>query len=238
MGSIESVERYLRAHVALTAPEQRAPPNTVHAFVTISRQAGAGGHSLADRLIERFDAHSDTELFGGWGVYDQRLCEIVAADPRMKEAFDSLVAEEYRSAADDFFRQVIAPTVDQDAVMARVFEVIHAVASTGNAVILGRGGSHVTDGLAHGVHIRLVAPEHVRLERLMALNGIGERAARDLARDLDANRARLVKARFKADIDDPLCYDAIWNTGSATIDEIADAVIVTVRHRATAPRPA
>lgn len=236
MGSLEIVERYLRAHLAqLTAVGDVPARNDAHAFVTISRQAGAGGHSLAERLVTRFEEEPE-EVFQGWAVYDQRLCEIVAEDPKMKSALDSLLAEEYRTPAGDFFRQVIAPTVDQDVVMARVFEVVRAVASTGKSIIVGRGGSQVTRDIPHGVHLRLVAPESVRLERLAERDGIDVKTARERARKLDAGRARLHKLRFGVDIDDPLGYDAVWNTAAADIDEIADAVLALVRDRARTPR--
>jgi cytidylate kinase len=198
--------------------------------VTISRQAGAGGHTLAQRLIERFN-EQDHELFAGWQVYDQRLCEIVAEDPKMEASLDSLLSEEYRTAAGDFFRQVIAPTIDQDVLMARVFEVIRAVAATGKGVIIGRGSSQVTKDLPYGVRIRLVAPEALRLDRLMELHGIDRRAARQQAKRIDQHRARLLQARFGVDIDDPTNYDAIWNTGSASIDEISSTVLTLILHR-------
>ncbi len=238
MGSMEIVERYLRAHMAQLTNVGDAPSRDgEHAFVTISRQAGAGGHSLADRIIELFDSQ-DSELFNGWKVYDQRLCEIVAQDPVMKKELDSLLAEEYRTPAGDFFRQVIAPTVDQDVLMARVFEVIRAVAATGKAVIVGRGGARVTADVPYGVHLRLIAPEEVRLQRIMERDGTDRQTARDRARRLDANRARLHKVRFMVDIDDPTGYDAVWNTGSAGIDEIADAVFTLVLNRAGPKRRA
>lgn len=236
MSEYQHVERYLRARMRELDRPTAAPQLPEHAFVTISRQAGAGGHSVARRLVELFDEQDD-ELFAGWQVYDQRLCEIVAEDPKMKTELDSLLSEEYRSAASDFFRQVVAPTVDQDVLMARVFEVMRAVAATGKGVIVGRAGSRVTRDLPFGVHLRLVAPEETRLSRLMELNDIDHRTARQQARRIDQHRARLLQARFGTDIDDPTNYDTVWNTGSASIDEIAVSVMTMVTLRVRAPRP-
>lgn len=235
MGEYEHVERYLRARMRELDRPARDAGHHEHAFVTISRQAGAGGHSLAHRLVELFDEQND-ELFAGWQVYDQRLCEIVAEDPKMEKELDTLLSEEYRSAASDFFRQVVAPTVDQDVLVARVFEVIRAVAATGKGVIVGRAGSQVTRDLPYGVHLRLVAPEEMRLARLMELHDIDQRTARQQAKRIDQHRARLLQARFGADIDDPTGYDAVWNTGSATIDEIATSVLTLLTTRVRAPR--
>lgn len=232
---MENVERYLMARLREVGRPGRPSEHREHGFVTISRQAGAGGHSLAHRLVDLFEEQHD-ELLSGWQVYDRRLCEIVAEDPKMEKALDSLLAEEFHSPAADFFRQALAPTVDQDALLARVFEVIRTVAATGKGVIVGRGGARVTRDLPNGVHIRLVAPEEVRLERLMQLDDIDRRTARQQAKRIDQHRARLIQVRFGADIDDPTGYDAVWNTGSVTIDEIAMSVLTLLLTRARAPR--
>ena len=214
----------------------RDVPSRPNGFVTISRQAGALGHSLAHRLVERF-GEEDDEVFSCWQVFDQRLCEIVAEDPKMAKALDSLLAEEYHTPASDFFRQAIAPTVDQDVLIARVFEVVRTIAATGRAIIVGRAGSEVTRDLPHGVRIRLVAAHDVRVDRLMELNGVDRREAAREAKRIDQHRARLLQARFGIDIDDPLSYDVVWNTGSATVDEIADATVMLVRARLGTLRP-
>jgi cytidylate kinase len=230
--SLERVERYLQAQMDTlhrTAVSRTAVSH--HGFVTISRQAGAGGHSLAEALSVAFDAEGDRSMFGGWQVFDQKLCEITARDPRFAPALDSLLGEEYRSPARDFFHQVMRATIDQDVVMARVFEVVRSLAVVGKSIIVGRGGSEVTRELAGGVHLRIIAPLEQRTRRMMQLDDVDERTARATIRRLDADRARLVRAHFDADIDDPTLYDAVWNTGSASVAEIASATVTLLRHR-------
>jgi len=50
--------------------------------------------------------------------------------------------------------------------------------------------------------------------------------------DADRDRARLVRDYFNADIDDPLQYDAVWNTSTAPIDFIAAALVEMIRLKA------
>ncbi|MDH5294124.1 MAG: cytidylate kinase-like family protein [Acidimicrobiia bacterium] len=233
MSQVENLERYLRAHLAAVSSGREVGNGGVAPFITISRQAGAGGRALADRLVEVFESYSE-DLFSGWQVFDRRLCELVAEDPKMSQALDSLLAEEYHSAAGAFFRSAFAP--DQDVVMARVFEVVRSVAFAGKAVIVGRAGSQVSRDLDQGVHIRLVAPMRVRVQRIALRDGLDERSARELTRRTDAHRARLLKARFDVDIEDPTNYDVTWNTDAADLDEVAAAVATLVRNRAGSPR--
>ncbi|MEE8457240.1 MAG: cytidylate kinase-like family protein [Acidimicrobiia bacterium] len=234
MSRVEDIDRYLRAHFAAERRPVPTPTDPrVHPFVTISRQTGIGGHALADAMLDVFESQEDVDVFEGWKVYDRSLCEIVAKDPRFSRSLDSLVEEEYRSKANDFFHQMLRSTADQSMVMNRVFLVVRAVAGMGRAIIVGRGGSHVTADMPQGISLRIVAPEDVRIARAMELHGFSEREARAGARKRDADRARLLRARFGADIDDPTGYDVTWNIRDVTFEGISEATAALVRCRAT-----
>ena len=236
MRYIEGIDLFLRAQMAAEEAQRTTEPRP-HPFVTISRQAGAGGHSLASAILEAFAEHEDRDLFGGWKVFDQRLCEIVAEDPRYASSIDAMQEEEYRSRTDEFFRQMMGTQLHQDVVMNRVFRVVRALATLGKAVIVGRGGSQVTKGMPNRVALRLVAPEDHRVHRLMEIHDLDERAARDLMKKRDTHRARLLKTNFQVDVGDPTNYDATWNTATVSYDDIAAAVVVLVEQRVT-ERPA
>jgi Cytidylate kinase-like family len=230
---VEDIDRYLRAHFSAEKTSKAATPEPVrHPFVTISRQAGTGAHALGQAILDAFGRQDDTELFGGWQVYDRTLCEIVAKDPRFAGSLDSLLEEEYRTKTDDFFHVMLRSTVDQSMVTERVFLVVRTIARMGKAIIVGRGGSHVTKGLAQGISLRMVAPEDFRVARAMEALGLSEREARAGARKRDADRARLMRANFGVDIEDPTGYDMTWNIASASYEEIAGAAAVLVRSRA------
>ena len=232
MAHIESIEGYLRAQVAeRRAAEQKALRPREQPFVTISRQAGAGGHSLAKAMIEVFERQDDSELFTGWQIFDQKLCEIVARDPRYERSMNSLLTEKYRTRTNEFFHQIFQSTIDQDIVMDQVFRVVRALASIGKAIIVGRAGSEVTRDMRFGIAIRLVAAEDVRIPRVMRTYDLDERRARDEARKIDSHRARLLKQHFGVDINDPTHYDVTWNTGTVPFETIAEATAAAIRHR-------
>lgn len=212
-------------------PEPSRVESRVRPFVTISRQTGTDGHGLADTMLAIFSEQEDTELFNGWRVYDRSICEMVVQDQRFAGSLDLLVEEEYRSRANDFFQQMLRSTADQTMVMNRVFVVVRALAGMGKAIIVGRGGSHVTRDMPRGVSLRIVAPEDVRIARAMEVRGLTEKEARAGSRKRDADRARLVRSHFSADIDDPVGYDVTWNVGSASFEEISHATASLVRSR-------
>ena len=230
MNRLVAIERYLGGHTpdAGTPGEAGARPRP---FVTISRQAGAGGHLLADTLVDLFSRQDDEWLFGGWQVFDRQLCEIVADDPAHTASLSSLLAEEYRTKTDEFFRQLLGQSIDQDLLMHRVFRVVGAVASIGKCIIVGRAGSEVTRHLDTGISVRLVAPEEARIRGVMDYYELDEREARDRARKLDGSRSRLLKKHFRVDIDDPTRYDLVWNTERASVAMLGEALMGALRHK-------
>jgi len=232
MSPVNPIERFLHGH-AYGAKGSSGASSAVRPFVTISRQSGAGGHSLANVLIERLHQQPDKDLFGEWEMFDQKLVAMVADDPDLRVSVEALLGEEYRRASDDFFRQLLTSTTHQDIVMDRVFRLVRVLAEVGKAVIVGRAGSEVTRGLGPSVAVRLVAPEEVRVQRMMDLHDVNEKRATELIDKSDNGRARLLKRHFRVDIDDPLLYDAVWNTATASFESIADSIIVMLQERAS-----
>ncbi|MCP5419966.1 MAG: cytidylate kinase-like family protein [Gammaproteobacteria bacterium] len=211
-----------------------APKATALPFVTISRQAGAGGHRLAEALVAIMEREENHALFQGWQVCDQQLCEKLAQDPHLQVSMDSLLAEEYRAQIHTFLSSLLGTQSDQNQVARKLFENIRALARVGKVIIVGRAGSQVTRELPLGVHVRLVAPENQRLKRMAGLLGKPEAEAHRIMNQQDTDRTRLLKSFFHADIDDPLLYDCVWNTGLAPFEAIAAAIITLVKQRISA----
>jgi cytidylate kinase len=227
-----TIEGYLKTRQAEMPLQSGAHP-VIRPFVTISRQAGAGGHSLAEALLKVFTDQADAELFGGWQVFDRKLCEIVAANPAYEGSMESLLAEEYRTKTEELLRQLMGTSLDQDRLMFYVFRVVTAVASIGKSIIVGRAGSELTREMQAGVSVRLVAPEEYRIRGVMEHYGINdEGAARIRAKKLDTSRARLLKSHFGVNIDDPERYDVVWNTARVPMQTIAESVALMLRTKA------
>lgn len=203
-------------------------------FVTISRESGAGGHTLAEALLRVMERESDSDLFKGWQICDQQICETLSQDPRLAVSMQSLLTEEYRSQVEQFVLSLLGTQTDQNLVYKEVFEMIRSFATVGKVIIVGRGGSQVTRGVGIGVHLRLVAPESVRLQRMKMRLGKGEEEVKRIVRKQDQDRMRLVKTFFHLDINDPLLYDATWNTATVSFESIAESIVVVIKQRVKA----
>lgn len=228
MVDMDRLTAYLAA-AAHQRPQNRQEPT--EPFITISRQAGASGRSLATALLEAMKADG-RPLFLGWHAFDDELCEVVATDPKLSVLADSLIDEKFRGSFEDYLARSIAGLTPQMAVFKKIFETVRGLAAGGKAIIVGRAGRHVTRDLEAGVHIRLVAPRPMRRSMVMKRYGLDEREAEKKMAALDESRRKLVKDYFSKDIDDPLLYDAVFNVGAMPIETAARMILQLAAERA------
>lgn len=227
MNHLKLIHEYLRDRSSL----KDIPPSG-HPFITISRQAGAGGHLLAYVLMTDFLKFKDGELFQGWHVFDKDLCEIVAEDPSLQNSMESLVTERYKPALREFIDGLLTGDSSQYRHYKKTFEVVRVLALLGKVIIVGRAGACVTRDMPRGIHIRLAAPEPTRIRWMMKKLQIEKNKAADLVNEQDRDRRRMLRTFFDKDIDDPVLYDAVWNTERTSPHEISAAVIEMMRFRA------
>ncbi len=200
-------------------------------FITISRQYGAGGHELANAILDEMRLYPGIPELQGWNVFDKEICQMVADNPNLRVPLSNLLNEEYLSQTESFLAEVLMGQSSQDAVYRKVFEVIHSLASVGKVILIGRGGSCITPKLPMGVHLRLVSSLETRLRWIMDQNRIQRREAKKILMEKDRGRKKLLQEHFGRDINDPLLYDAVWNTDTVPVEEIAKSAVSLVKYR-------
>jgi cytidylate kinase len=199
-------------------------------IVTVSREFGAGGSELACRLGERL----------GWPALDDevacrcaaRLQLDTAAVARLREHSPTLLA---RLTAALLVAPPEASGIDSthllriDAIAEAAFESIMEAAQRLPLIFVGFGTQCIFADRQDAMHVRLVAPLEIRVERLRARFGWDAATAATKARRMDDDRRRYVQRYFHRDVLDPLLYDMQINTGRTTIDEAAALVEQLVR---------
>lgn len=203
---------------------------TGYPFITISRQAAAGGHLLSQVIMTDFLRLSG-DLFKGWHVFDREICELVATDSTLRTTMEQLVNERYHSEFAEFMDGLFSGKSQQYMTLKKTFHIVRILASIGKVIIVGRAGNCVTRNLGAGVHLRIVAPESHRVLWMMKKLRVDKREAQKMIKKQDAERRRMTRTFFDADIEDPLLYDATFNSTTVRMHEISHAVIEIIKHR-------
>jgi cytidylate kinase len=200
----------------------------VRRAVTISRQAGCGALAVAEKLARYLQEHSSKHA-ASWKVFDRNLMEKVLEDHDLPARLSQFLPEDRVSFLEDIMADLLQTYPPSQTVVRQTTETILKLASVGNVILIGRGGNIITARLPNMFHVRLVAPLEERIEHSHESYGMTRTEARKFCLREDSGRERYLKKYFRADINDPILYHLIINTGLVGYDDaakiIGDAVL-------------
>lgn len=180
--------------------------------VTISRQAGCGALAVAEKLACYLQEHSPKNA-RSWTVFDRNLMEKVLEDHDLPPRLAQFLPEDRVSYLEDIMADLLQTYPPSQTVVRHTIETILKLASLGNAILIGRAGNVITSRLPNMLHVRLVAPLEERIEYSRKTYGMTKIEARKFCLTKDSCRERYLKKYFHADINDPLLYHMVINTG-------------------------
>jgi len=204
---------------------READPGRTLSFITLSRDAGNGGVAVANGLADRL----------GWRVFDSEIVEYIAQRSSVHKDMISTLDESAR----DFITDAVMALVNamehreygSSDYREALFSTMAAIAQHGEAVILGRGGNIVLEGVKESLRVRLIAPQPVRVARVAEDLSISAAEAEKLIRLTDRERRSFIKKQFDRDIEDPCLYDLIINTAGMTTGEVVSMIWQAARIR-------
>jgi len=195
--------------------------------ITISRQAGSGGHTLAEKLAEYLHAQNP-ETENPWTVFDRNLVQKVLEDHHLPSRLSRFMPEDRVSEITDTMDELFGLHPPSWLLVRKVSETILHLAQLGHAILIGRGANIITGKMPNILHIKLVGSLHKRAQRLQELNNLTAKEALKLAASEDLARQRYVKHFFGKNIDDPLLYHMVLNTDLLSFDEAARMILSDV----------
>ncbi|MFT3781008.1 MAG: cytidylate kinase-like family protein [Nibricoccus sp.] len=198
-------------------------------FITISRQAGSGGSSLACLLGRKLNALASENVT--WRIFEGNLIARMLEENHLPTRVARFLPEERIPEVRASIGELVGLHPNLWDLVQKTNKTIRQIALAGHAIFVGRGANFATADLAHGTHVRLVAPAEHRARYLAQRYNISESEARVLNARCDAARRGYVKANFGADTNDSCAYDMVINTAEVSLDEAADLVIAHIaRH--------
>jgi cytidylate kinase len=213
-------EWYLREKGAREkAGETTGSTPRVLPVITISREFGAGGHTIGERVAR--------ELGDNWQVWDREIIEAISQSAKAATEMVAALDEHTHSWIEEMVYAIFAqPMMETFAYRRHLAQVLLALAQQGHMVIIGRGANFV---LREALNVRLRASEAYRVQDTMHREHIGHDQAVRRVHHVDAERAEFVRAVFQRRIDDPDAYDLIVRTDALGVEASVASVVAAAR---------
>ena len=187
------------------------------AVITFSRQVAALGDEVAGALAEKLGYKFITRK-----EIEKRIVELGFPENKMPK-FDE--------RKPGFFASL---TKDRDEYLNYAQYAILEAAEKKNVVIIGRGAFAVLQGVPNNIAIRLIADEATRIDRLRKEFNWDEKQALQRIQESDTNRAGFHSSFYNVDIEDPVNYHAVLNTGLLSLEQAVDVIAELVEKKITA----
>lgn len=213
-------------------PKGRKPApkaDTVFKSVTISREAGSGGNSVAENLVANLQRTNRKDA-RPWTMFDRNLVDRVLEDHHLPARLAKFFPEDRLTELQDIMDEVFGLRPGSWKLVEQASETILQLAALGGAVIVGRGANLVTRRLPDVLQVRLVGSLEIRARRLAETRGMTRKSALDYIHKEDVGRRRYVKKYFGEDIDDPQLYHITLNTDLVSIEDTTNTLTRIVQN--------
>jgi cytidylate kinase len=182
------------------------------AIITVSRQCFSLGDEIAKNVADDlgYDFIDKQRIGGALAQLGLPAAEMDRFDEKKPSVWDTLATHHtkflflMRAAIYDFARK-------------------------NDTLILGRGAQVLLKDLPGTLHVRIVAPMQVRLERLMAQAGYDEKNGEKVLRQSDRDSAGYIRSFFGEDWNDPDFYDMVINTKAISMSTAAAMITSTIQ---------
>ena len=222
-GMFNNYSSYINSQMGSLKKKFPDEKRSVNPFVTISRQTGAYGLTIARDLCEYLQKNEKRpDCF--WAGFDKELIAKVVEEHHLPEKVLPYLSETTISEIQDIMEELFDVHPSQYTLVHKTGETILHLAQLGYAVIVGMASNIITAKLPGGVHIRLIGPLETRVKRVQEYYQMDGKKAMEFLLVEDQNRKNYVKKYFGKDVDDPSLYDMVINTGGLKPQEIVQVV--------------
>lgn len=180
-------------------------------IITIARQCGSGGHEIGKELASRL----------GLELYDRKKLEEEAK--KLGKLDEN--KEFFQEKAVNSLLYSIAVSYGESNPMEKSFELIRELTQQKPAVIIGRCSGAIYANDPEATTVFLHADKDCRIKRVMERDGINEKKAAKLIKEVDEKRASFHKFCTGKEWEDVSQYQLSIDTGKLDISDAADMII-------------
>ncbi len=184
-------------------------------IVTISREHGAGGREIGQKLAEKLQIP----------FYDKEIALLAAKESGLAAEF----IENVEDVNPILYSLYLSTEANQSAINAQD-KVLNMIADNGSCVIVGRAADYVLRERENLCKVFVYAPMEYKVSRVMKNYGDDEKTAKENIQKSDKRRANFYKNVTGQKWAEPknfeLCID-----GSAGVDAVVELIAVHIENR-------
>jgi cytidylate kinase len=99
-------------------------------------------------------------------------------------------------------------------------------------VIVGRASQVILAGRRDVLHVRIVALLQARIAYVILRENLDAARAKERIQLKDGDRSRYLQTVFHRDVNDPMLYDLVINTGVLSLDRAVDLIVLALEDKA------
>jgi len=206
-------------------------------IVTIRGQLGSGapeiGRIVADRLkVDYVDREIIAEVAASINRSENEIIILEKPPSNLLERIgEALARRAIRRGVSSAYLPASAMPLDDKCYLNALISVIRELAQTQQIVIRGRGSQFILKDYQRALHVLVVAPLEMRVNRVMKDMKLDKKVAKQEIINSDSSRRQFTKRYFRARLEDPKLYDLVINTQNIDFKAAASIVVDAVHHK-------
>ena len=184
----------------------------MHKVITVSRQFGSGGRTVAREVAKRLNIP----------CYDQELIEKVQMDSGFTKEYINANGE---SSSTGILNTMFGTSFGRDLVWTSQCKVICQLANEGPCVIVGRCADYVLRDKAELLKVFIHADLKRRAERIVSVYGESEVAPEKRVKEKDKRRAAYYRYYTEKEWGIAKNYDISLDSGKFGLEKCVDIIV-------------
>lgn len=197
------------------------------AVITISRQFGAGGKTIGQKVAEKL----------GYTFVDEDIIQMIAEKAKVSPGWVESVEKEAGGRLSRIVNKMVSKSlvdrvlkdeygyIDEQIYIDYLVVIIAQMAEEGNVVFLDRGSQYILNDLPNAYHILLINTYTNRIKFMMDRYEMSQQRATQIVKSEEKRRANLYRKIGKQDFDQPELYHLVINMAKVDLDDAVQMVL-------------
>jgi cytidylate kinase len=203
------------------------------AVITISRQFGAGGKTIGQKVSEAL----------GYTFLDEDIIQIIAEKAKVSPGWVESVEKEAGGRLSRIVTKMVSRPlidrvlkdekgyIDEQIYIDYLVVIIAQMAEDGNVVFLDRGSQYILNDFPEAFHILLINTFANRVKFMMNNYDLSQNRATQIVKSEEKRRMNLYRRIGKQDYDQPELYHLVINMARVDLEEAIQLILHLVQRK-------